>query len=232
MWQVVQPLYQKWSNTPPQQRSSIVCPGQVAPRHQWIDNYWRSRLRECLPKRVQQQVRQQEEFGTTCSCAQLLYMLLKEQGPGDLKDIDEVTKHLRSPTPCTDAAAAQIELRRWWSSLQRATQLGIAWPDIRELYRASLSIYSNVLSEHHDPQVQHRWHDTVMRSGGSHVQTWAALETIQEHARSELEMLVTTGQKGSSTALPLTDAQKQQQERHKHKAAVAAVAAAAPPTRQ
>ena len=67
----------------------------------------------------------------------------------------EVTKHLRSPAPCTDAAAAQLELRRWWASIQRAMELGIRLPDVRELYRACLSIFSSVLSEHPDPQIQH-----------------------------------------------------------------------------
>ena len=65
-----------------------------------------------------------------------------------------------------------------------------------------------------------------MRSGGSYVQSFDALRLLQEHARGELEMLITTGQRGSSTALPLTDAQRKRRDTDA-KAAKAAVAAAA-----
>ena len=228
LWELTEPLHRQWSMALPAHRSQYRCPGAVPPHFAWIDNFWRSRLLETLPKRVQSKAKDAEQFGPTLSCAQCLYLLLQDQGPGDLHDIDETTQHLRSPAVCTDPAAAQMEMRRWWASLQRAQALRIALPDIRELYRACLSIFKEVFSAHADPEVQHRWLDMLSRTGGNRVQTWDALKQLQDHAVSELEFLVTSGQRGSSTALPLTETQKQRkrQDEARAKAAIAAAAGA------
>merc|ERR1711951_66690 len=169
----------------------IKCPGIVPGQFAWVDQHMRPRLLDLLPKRVQSKVRAEEQFGATRTCAQLVYMLLQEQGPGDLHDIDEVSKHLRSPAPCSDPAAALTELRRWWCSLQRLQELGVSVPDVRELYRACLSIFDTILSQHADPEVQHRWNDALMRTGGTRVQTWPSLLALQNHAMGELDFLVT-----------------------------------------
>ena len=212
LWELASPQHKKWSLAQPAQRMHVLCPSTVPQQYEWLDSYWRPHLFNTLPKRVQTKIRAEEEFGTTRTCAQLLFALLQDQGPGDLHDIDEITRHLRSPAPCTDPSAAQSELKRWWVSLTRANELGINLPDIKELYRACLSIFETVLSTHADQEVQHRWHNALMLSGGSRVQTFEALFALQQHALGELEFLITSGQRGASTALPLTDAQKQRKE--------------------
>ena len=75
--------------------------------------------------------------------------------------------------------------------MQRAQDFRIGLPDVRECYRACLSIFSEVLAERADAEVQRRWNDAVMRSRGSRAQSWAALKMLQDHAKGELEFLVT-----------------------------------------
>ena len=41
-----------------------------------------------------------------------------------MADIDEVSRHVRSPSPCSDPAAALTELKRWWASLM---MIPVAW---------------------------------------------------------------------------------------------------------
>ena len=57
--------------------------------------------------------------------------------------------------------------------------------------------------------------------GGSRVQTWEALKALNDHATGELEFLITSGQRGHSTALPLTDAQRAKQQTARSKQAIA-----------
>ena len=156
LWATAEPLYKQWARSMPADRLHVRCGSDVPVRFMWIDQHMRPRLLETLPKKVQTKVRSEEQFGPTRSCAQMVFMLLQDQGPGDLHDIDEVSRHVRSPAPCSDPAAALTELRRWWASLQRLKELQIALPDVRELYRACLSIFDTILAHHADPEVQHR----------------------------------------------------------------------------
>ena len=61
------------------------------------------------------------------------------------------------------------------------------------------------------------------------MQTMEALTTLQQHAVGELEFLVTSGQRGASTALPLTESQKARKAQRdaSAKAAIAAAASSA-----
>merc|ERR1712228_545225 len=56
-----------------------------------------------------------------------------------------------------DPGAALAELRSWFSSMQRATELGLTLPDVQELHRGALSIYQAVFADSHDPGLQFRW---------------------------------------------------------------------------
>ena len=162
---------------------------------------------DAVPKKTQDICRAESQYGALKSCAQMLYMVFQLEGPGNLADRDACLRRLRSPCVCTDPTAALAELRRWYALLARTTELGLQMPDIQELYRACTSIYESVFNHHADQQVSLRWNLKIVEVGGQHVQTYAALRSLNDFARAQLETLIISGQHGSSTALPLTDSQ-------------------------
>ena len=140
LWAKADPLYRQWAQSLPSERILVQCPADIPAAYAWIDQYMRPRMFDLMPKRVQSKLRAEEQFGPTRTCAQMLFALLQDQGPGDLQDIDEVSRHVRCPNPCSDPAAALTELRRWWASLQRLKELQVALPDTRALSRMPFNL--------------------------------------------------------------------------------------------
>ena len=156
-WSIAEQHYAKWLRTHILQRADIQIETSVPVRFEWIDNHFQQRIYDALPHKIQTVVRQESLCGLRKRVVDMLYMLFQFAGPGTLDETDFILRRLRSPNPCKDPASALAELRSWWSSMTRATELGIVLPDVQELFRGAVSIYEAVFADHLDPSVQFRW---------------------------------------------------------------------------
>lgn len=209
VWDAAYAVYLRWLKASLLERSQIRCEVTLPPKYQWLDNYMAKYFHDAMPKKIQEVCRAESLHGSRKTCPQMLYLVFQHEGPGNLADRDAVLRRLRSPSVCTDPAAALTELRSWYATLARCVELDIQPPEVQELFRACTSIYQRVFMEHADPQVTFRWQSLLRDTGGAHIQTHDALKKLNDHARAELDALILSGQRGSPTALPLTDSQRE-----------------------
>merc|ERR1711920_110346 len=230
-WAEADQHYQYWLKTHVLRRSSIRIETAVPVRYQWIENFFQPKFYDTMPNKLQAVIRQESLGGVRKRTVDMLFLLFQQQGPGTLDEIDYVLRRLRSPNPCKDPGAALAELRSWFSSMQRATELGLTLPDVQELHRGALSIYQAVFADSHDPGLQFRWQMCLQSHGQQHVQTHEGLRVLNQFAVAELKALIIGGRHGANTSLPLTDTQKVRAKAEAKKAARATTTGAAPATK-
>ena len=157
---------------------------------------------DTLPERVKAIIRAETISGVKKTTAEMLFLLFKVQQPGTLSEIDSVYRRLRTPSVCKNPASALNELRSWFAALQRAVEMKVALPDVKELWRGATSIYEHVFSGCSDPHVTFRWQAFMERTGGAHIQTHATLKSMNEFAMGELNAMVIAGVSSQNPSLP------------------------------
>ena len=138
----------------------------------------------------------------------VLFKLMTLMQPKGVEEQDALLKQLTSPNPCRDPAAALRELKRWFTSVKRAVDIGMTLPSLELLYRGARSIYSGAF-EVDDFALRLRWTNVEQMWGYPHTLSHEGLRAINDFAEAELTAMVISGQNGTTTGLPLTDTQRQ-----------------------
>ena len=211
-----------------EERESVQPQSEVPPRHAVVESWMRPRILACLLKNQREWVDLRAQAGVVDSSSCLVFYLFKFFAPGSPNDKDALLKRVLNPNVCTNPQAAQIELMRWRTDVQRLRRLGCMPPDLTVSYRALESIFGNVFDKA-EQQLNLRWVMLKNRLGLPHVITPEAFKEVSQFADMELGALILLGGTSLNPGLPLTDNQRarQQQLRDNDKKAAAARAAAA-----
>ena len=79
----------------------------------------RPRILACLPKTQREWVDLRASAGVVDASNTLVYHLFKFFAPGSPCEKDSLLRKVLNPNVCTNPQAAQIELRRWRTDVQR-----------------------------------------------------------------------------------------------------------------
>ena len=101
---------------------------EVPPRHAVVESWMRPRILACLLKNQREWVDLRAQAGVVDSSSCLVFYLFKFFAPGSPNDKDALLKRVLNPNVCTNPQAAQIELMRWRTDVQRLRRLGCMPP--------------------------------------------------------------------------------------------------------
>jgi hypothetical protein len=176
-------------------------------RWESIEDWFLPKILSIVPVKLKDSIMQEKTYGVDASVADVLFHLLKLLQPGSMDEQDHIHKVLTSPNPCRDPTAALRELRRWFSAIARAVDIGMTLPGLEPLYRGARSIYSGTF-EGDDFGLRLRWTTIEQQWGFPHQLSHAGLRAINQFAEAELGAMVVSGRGSANTSLPLTETQK------------------------
>ena len=145
--------------------------------------------------------------GVVESSHTLVFYLFKSFAPGTPNEKDCLLRRVLNPVVCTSPQAAQLELMRWRTNVQRLNALGRMPPELSLSYRALESIFG-VVFDKAEPQLHLRWVQLKNRLGLLHIITNTAFKEVSEFADAELSALVLMGGTSLNPGLPLTENQR------------------------
>ena len=194
--------------TRPLDQRERICPQEAVPAHHaQVESWMRPRILACLPKTQREWVDLRASAGVVDASNTLVYHLFKFFAPGSPGEKDSLLRKVFNPNVCTNLQAAQIELMRWRTDVQRLSALGCMPPDLTMSYRALESIFGIVFDKA-EPQLNLRWIQLKNRLGLPHLITLEAFKEVSEFAEAELSALVLTGGTSLNPGLPLTENQR------------------------
>ena len=148
--------YNHWLKLPLLQRNQIKISEDIPMRFQTVEDWFFPRFLLCVPTRLKDAVIQEQTYGANFRVMDVLFKLMTLMQPKGVEEQDALLKQLTNPNPCRDPAAALRELKRWFTSVKRAVDIGMTLPSLELLYRGARSIYSGAF-EVDDFALRLRW---------------------------------------------------------------------------
>ena len=211
-WSVADAMYNHWLSLGASGRASLKVTGPIPPRYTWLENWFKDKVVNALPKQLQAEHRGDERSGVATSVHGLLCYLFMVNQPGGLTEKADVMKKLMEPNVCSQAAAALNELRNWKAAVRRASEVELALPDPGILFRSVVSIYRGVFEASTcNAFLNNKWLTTYNRIDphqGNNI-TIDDIEAINDFANAELYSLAISNESAASTGLPLTDVENE-----------------------
>ena len=149
----------------------------------------RPRILACLRKILRDWVDLRATAGVVEASHTLVFYLFKSFAPGSPNEKDCLLRRVLNPVVCASPQAAQLELMRWRTDVQRLNALGCMPHDLSLSYRALDSIFG-VVFDKAEPQLHWRWVQLKKRFGLRHIITQTAFREVSEFADAELSALV------------------------------------------
>ena len=199
----------------------------------WLDHHFYQTVLRTMPSKVQNTVKEDGVNQVRRRVHELVFLLMQHAGLGIAKEKQLVWEKIRTPTQCTDPAAAVAELRSWFRAFDRLAELDMASPDVDEIYDNVVAIYERIFEDHPDGNVVWRWRKLRDEVQDEVVKSYTGLSALNKYALEHLRAMVFEGSRGGNTGLPAASGGEGVAAKAKANAkACAAAAAAVQPPRQ
>ena len=117
--------YNHWLKLPLLQRNQIKISEDMPMRFQTVEDWFFPRFLLCVPTKLKDAVIQEQTYGANFRVMDVLFKLMALMQPKGVEEQDALVKQLTDPNPCRDPMAALRELKRWFTSVKRAVDIGM-----------------------------------------------------------------------------------------------------------
>ena len=156
-WTAAERSYSQWLVTDIIHRPEVRCQMDLPVKFDWLDHHFYQTVLRTMPSKVQSTVKEDGVNQVRRRVHELIFLLMQHAGPGIAKEKQLVWEKIRTPTQCTDPAAAVVELRSWFRAFDRLAELDMASPDVDEIYDNVVAIYERIFEDRPDGNVVWRW---------------------------------------------------------------------------
>ena len=111
--------YSQWLVTDIIHRPEVRCQMDLPVKFDWLDHHFYQTVLRTMPSKVQSTVKEDGVNQVRRRVHELIFLLMQHAGPGTAKEKQLVWEKIRTPTQCTDPAAAVAELRSWFRAFDR-----------------------------------------------------------------------------------------------------------------